>query len=335
MGLIMSVTLFVGDCTKDLARHATSFNSSAFLVDFDNYKKFLTHSESNLVAYTSFADLPKITNKECVFYQVLNHADKIHYHPPEIWSDHSDEFSLQNMQQITEYFLYLINSEKKNVQGLDLSKYNSTPYLKLQDIRKINQRQLWLAGCSVSAGVGVEPNQRYAQIIADRFNLRVSDLSRGGSSLEFAADQILRSDIQKDDVVLWGLTSEYRALIWNRKTSLSSSINPYNFDYHYTNRADDIADETRLFKAVTCYFQVRNFCQKVGATLIAIPILCSEALQLLLHSDEYYYQLPYSPCYLDVGSDNSHPGPKQHQWYAEQINNILEKNGLCSTARRS
>jgi hypothetical protein len=329
----MSITLFVGDCTKDLGTQAKDFDSSAFLVEFGNYKKFLTHSESNLVAYTSFADLPKITDQECVFFQVLNHADNIHYCPPEIWSDHSDEFRLQNTQQITEYFLHLIHSEKKNVQGLDLSKYKLNPYLKLRDTRKTNQRQLWLAGCSITAGVGVQTTQRYAQIIADEFDLCVSDLSRGGSSLEFATDQILRSDIRKDDVVLWGLTSEYRALIWDRKTSNSDTIHPYKFDYHNTNQADDIADETRLFKAVTCYFQVRNFCQKLDAILVTIPLICSEALQLLLHSDEHYYQLPYRPCYLDLGSDRVHPGPKQHQWYADQIKNILEKNGLCATTR--
>lgn len=328
----MPITLFVGDCTEDLAIHAKNFDCSAYLVDSSNYKNFLNLTDSNITVYTSAADLPKITKTECVFLQVLQKADTIYYCPPRTWSDHTDDFSLQNMQQITEYFLYLLQLEKNNVQGLDLSKYQNNSYLNLKGTRNPNHKQqLWVAGCSVTAGVGVEPDKRFAVLIAENFGGQFVDLSKAGSSMEFAADQILRSDVQQGDVVIWGLTSEYRALIWDRKTRCSSSINPYTFDYNNTNRADDIVDETRLFKAVISYAQVENFCQKIGAQLIAIPIICSEALQLMLHKHECYYQVPYQASYLDLGSDGTHPGPEHHQWLANQIKNILEKNGLCST----
>jgi len=323
----MSIALFVGDCDSTVASQATNFDSSAYLVDFSNYKEFLEKNNQDITAYTSAADLPKITQTEAVFYQVLQKADVIYYCPPTKWSDYTDEFTLQNMKQITEYFLYLIHLEKNNVQGFGLSEYANNSYLNLQNKRRKsnNQTQLWIAGCSVTAGLGVNPDKRFATLVAKNFGGQFVDLSKGGSSIEFAADQILRSDLQQGDVVLWGLTSEYRALIWNRKKMQSDAINPYTFDYQNTNKADDIVDETRLFKAVISYSQVENFCQKIGAKLIAIPIICSEALQLMLHAHECYYQIPYMPCYLDLGSDNQHPGPKHHQWYADQINNILNK----------
>lgn len=324
--------LFVGDCTEYLADHAKKFDSSAYLVDSSNYKNFLNQYDSSITVYTSFADLPKITQTECVFLQVLQKADKIYYCPPEIWSDHTDDFSLQNMQQITEYFLYLLNREKENVEGLDLSKYKNNSYLNLSNVRNSeNHTQLWIAGCSISAGVGVETTQRYAHLLSKYFNLQFVDLSKRGSSMEFAADQILRSDVRSGDFVIWGLTSEYRALVWNRKTQRGYSINLHTFDYKNTNRADDIVDETRLYKSVISFAQVENFCKKIGAHLIAVPIICTEALQLLLHDHKCYYQLPYQPCFIDLGTDNVHPGPQQHQWYADQIISIMEKNGLCTT----
>ncbi len=320
----MSITLFVGDCDSTVAEQATGFDPSAYLVDFSNYKKFLEQDSLEVTAYTSLADLPKITETESVFYQVLQKADVIYYCPPKKWSDYTDEFALQNMQQLTEYFLYLMHRQKNNVQGLALLKYKKNSYLKLQSKRKSNdQAQLWIAGCSVTAGVGVDPDQRFAVLIAENFGGQFVDLAKAGSSIEFAADQILRSDIRNGDWVIWGLTSEYRALIWDQKSDQGTSINSCTFDYKRTNKADDIVEETRLYKAVISYSQVENFCQKIGARLIAIPIICSEALQLMLHDHECYYQIPYMPCFLDLGSDNLHPGPKHHQWIAEQINYFI------------
>lgn len=325
----MTITLFVGDCTEDLATKAKSFDKSAYLIDSFNYKKFLDQTYTDITVYTSSADLPKITTTKSVFYQVLQKADKIYYCPPKIWSDHNDEFTLQNAQQLTEYFLTVIQHEKKNVEGLDLSKYKNNFYLKLYDSRKsTNSSQLWIAGGSITAGVGVTFDQKYPTILAQRFGGKYSDLSMGGSSIEFAADQILRSDIRQGDFVVWGLASEYRALIWDGKTKKGISIDPYHFDYKKTNKADDIVDETRLYKATISFAQVENYCQKIGANLITIPMSCSEALQLLLYNHESYYQLPYIPCFLDLGSDNQHPGPLQHKWYADNINNILKKWNL-------
>jgi hypothetical protein len=320
----MSITLFVGDCKEYLADVAKQYDPLAYLVDFSNYKDYLNSTEVTITAYTSFSDLPKISKTQAVFYDVLNKADRIFYSPPEVWSDATTEFSVQNQKQITEYFLYMINQMKNNVQGLDVNSYSHPAYLKLQDQRTTDGCQLWVAGCSITEGVGVEFNEKYSFKIAGNFNNIFSDLSKGGSSLEFAADQILRSDIRSGDFVVWGLTSEYRAPYWTRASQQCNTINIHNFDYKKTNRADDIVDETRLYKAVIVYNQVANFCNKVGAHLIAVPILCTECLQLILHRHPNYYQLPYQPAPIDFGSDNLHPGPKQHQLYADHINNIIK-----------
>jgi hypothetical protein len=321
----MTITLFVGDCTEYLAIEATKFDASAQLLDFSNFKEYLAVSNTHATFYTSVADLPKISRECTVFYEVLQKADKIYYRPPKIWSDHSTDFSLQNQQQITEYFLYLTNRDKHNVNGLNLSEYTNTSYLNLQNPRIINDRQLWVAGCSVTAGVGVDNKDRYPTLLAKKFNLTWSDLSRGGSSIEFQADQILRSNVQKNDIVLWGLTSEYRATIWNETLNKIEFINPHTFDHVRTKKADNVCDETRLYKAMISVKQVINFCDKIKAPLIIVPIMCTKRLQLMLHQESSYYQLPYPAKPFDLGTDNMHPGPIYHQWYASCIGEFFEK----------
>ena len=323
----MTINLFVGDCTSELADHAKKFSADAYLVDFSNFEKFLNLDSQNrdVTAYTSFADLPKISADRAVFYEVLQQADKIYYAPPDKWSDYTLEFSLQNQKQITEYFLYLVNFKKNNVIGIDLTAYMNPGYLNLKNYRSSEHAQLWVSGCSVTAGVGVSDHEKYPSLLADQYNLLWTDLSQPGSSIEFQADQILRSDIQKNDIVLWGLTSEYRATVWSEKNKRIGFLNAHKFDRHRTNQADDVCDETRVYKAITSVKQVINFCNKIEARLILVPILCTEHLQLMLHHEPTYYQLPYSTKPIDIGNDGEHPGVRQHQLYAEEIGKIFDK----------
>jgi len=333
----MAIHLFVGDNDRQLSIEAKKFSKSAYVINFSNFENFLSlSSDDDIVVYTSSANLPEVLSISgqlpdqdcCVFFEVLKKADKIYYRPPAKWSDHSDDFSLEMhcAKTITDYFLYIINTEKNNVDGLNLSEYSNTSYLKLINYPSVPKKQFWVTGCSITNGAAIDRNLRFSKLIADkRFNGKMVDLSKGGSSLEFQADQLLRSDIQAGDVVLWGLTSEFRSVCWDRASNQPESINPYSFDYRKTNKSDDICDETRLYKAVILCHQVTNFCQKIGAILVMVPILCSEKLQLLLHNNSCYYQLPYVSRFLDYGSDDIHPGPRQHALYADQIDKILEK----------
>lgn len=320
----MTITLFVGDCTEELADAAKKFDNSAHLIDFSNFDSYLESSDDNITAYTSAADLPKISKDRAVFYEILKKADKIYYRPPQRWSDHDPEFSPISQQRLTEFFLHLTNQEKHNVDGLNLTPYACTPYLSLQDTRINNESQLWIAGCSFTAGIGVNENERYAVKVAQLFGGKFSDLSKSASSMEYSADQILRSDIRKNDTVVWTLTSEYRAPYWDRDAQEALGINSHSLKVKKTTKADDVTDETRLYKAIISFNQVANFCTKIGARLVAVPnLICTEQLLLLLSTHPCYYQLPYQTKYIDIGNDGEHPGPKHNQWYADQIKKIL------------
>lgn len=313
----MSINLFVGDNGNYLAKIAQEANPAAFLIEHSNYKKFLSSTYvEDITAYTSFSDLPKISEDESVLYEVLKKADNIFYCPPEVWSDYSFKFSWNTNRTMTEYLLYQINLIKNNVRNLDLVHYQKPSYLNLVEYRKTEKRQLWVAGCSIAHGVGVDPEEKFGTIISNKINLPVSHLTKGATSLDWAKDQILRSDVRKDDIVIWELTQEVRApkvingMLWAEK-------NP-----------DILLDETSLYRAVTSVHQVVNFCRKISAQLLLLPINCSERLELLIHNLDEYYQLPYRLTPLDLGTDKVHPGPIQHRAWADFIYKILSNDSI-------
>ena len=311
----MTINLFVGDNDYSLAEQAKSTDPQAFLIDFGNYKKFLaTDYTDNITVYTSFSDLPKISSTHAVFFEVLKKSDTIFYCPPVKWSDYSDKFNWNSNQTITEYFLYHINLVKNNVQGLDLQSYQTSEYLALTESRKTVEKQLWVAGCSIAHGVGVSTDNKFGTLISSKLNLPVSHLTKGGTSIEWAKDQILRSDIKKNDIVIWGLTQEVRA------------PRAINGQLATENDPDILLNETSLYRALSSVHQVVNFCKKISAQLVIFPIICSEHLQLLIHNLDEYYQLPYQTKFLDIGTDSIHPGPIQHQVWAEFIFKQLSKD---------
>ena len=306
--------LFVGDNTQELADYANShFNS--VLITSSNYKQLIKQSKTqDIVGHTSFSELGKITKTESPFHTLLLAADSIEYCPPEKWSDHNDTYQLHNIQRITEYHLYDINIVNKNVTGLTLDYWTNQPnYLNLVDTRRTSGQNLWISGCSISHGVGVNLDQLYGQLLADSLQLPVSWLTLPGSSIEWAADQILRSDIQKNDILVWGLTSEYRACEW--KDGKLYHINTHNFEASETGSLSMVSEENRLYKALLAINQVENFCNKIGAQLIAFPIISTESLRLHLSKNRSYFETNYQLGFSDYGSDGIHPGALQHQKY--------------------
>lgn len=306
--------LFVGDNTQELADYANlHFNS--VLITSSNYKQIIKQSMTqDIVGHTSFSDLDKITKTKSPFHTLLLAADSIEYCPPEKWSDHSDTYQLHSMQRTTEYFLYNVNRINNNVTGLILDQWTDQPnYLNLVDTRKTVKKNLWISGCSISHGVGVNHNQRYGQLLADSLQLPISWLTSPASSIEWAADQILRSDIQKNDILVWGLTSEYRACEW--KDGKPYHINTHSFEASETGSLSMVSEENRLYKALIAINQVENFCDKIGAQFIAFPIICTESLRLHLSKNKSYLENDYQLGFCDYGSDGIHPGPLQHEKY--------------------
>jgi hypothetical protein len=324
------LTIYVGDIGESLGLQATLFDAGAYLVNKKNYKKFLsTKLEKNTTIFTSLGDFPKNLK---FFYDLLCVASKIVYCPPDVWSDNKQISSIDpsdSMQGLTEIFLLLLPSHTP-VENFT-PKFLKDP-VHLVDVRKSAHKQLWIAGCSISHGKAVLETQRYGRLVADSLGLPCSFLTKPGSALDWATDQLLRSDIKENDIVIWGLTSPQRLTRINNDQLLNISI--VDFKAFSSNNPklvtiDEVDCETTIYKHFYMMQQVINFCAKCKAHLILVGLMLGNYVYLdFLKSKNNYVHVNYplcfdnnfiSPNFLDTGSDGKHPGPVQHQQYANLI----------------
>jgi hypothetical protein len=309
------IIVYVGDITQYLADIALLTDPSATLINANN-----CHNLVSGTYYTSIGDLNGLQN----FSAVIQQATDIVYAPPVQWSDSHKGHS--NMQHWTENYLMVV-SNKKSVTGIMFSDPDDkNTMLAVHDTRKGNDRQLWVSGCSVTFGVGVDLDKRYGQLLANQMKLPVSFLARPGSSLTWAADQILRSDIRAGDVVVWGLTAHERFPYFKNNKITHVNANTYVLDPKFAHKVNiSFLDSQQLiYQAVTVIHQVINFCQKVEANLVVAQLL-GDKLFTYLQSYSNYLMLHHQfgrnheDKFLDLGTDDIHPGPVTHQWYYEQI----------------
>jgi hypothetical protein len=223
-----------------------------------------------------------------------------------------------------------------NCKKIDTQKIN-----KLKEKRLNNDPVLWVAGCSITAGYGVNESNRYGKLLADKLNLPEVLLAKDGSSILYSADQLLRSDIRSNDIVVWGLTNIPRVEIFDTDTtdfrsvaitgydSIDKSLQYWNLNYFHSS--------TQSLLYIRMILQVINFCKKVGAKLYLanmlditwFPIIFKETHNFIDFVKEV--DLTCSTTFIDLGTDNQHPGPKQHQYYAEQIFNIIKEKNYGKT----
>ena len=209
-------------------------------------------------------------------------------------------------------------------------------FLYLKESRKSDSPQLWIAGCSFSHGTGVYSNERYGQLISDELNLPVTFLTEPGSSIRWAADQILRSDIRKDDIVVWGLTGVSRFPYLDESNMLHHvNTNNFNSAKNIKNYFQEqiLISNHLMYDAITSTEQVFNFLKKISSKFILAVMPCNISeydlkiynyVSNLNHAIMLYDIHDYS--FIDVGSDQRHPGPKQHQIYAQKILKVINEN---------
>jgi len=196
--------------------------------------------------------------------------------------------------------------------------------LELVAVRQTSTSQLWGVGCSFTYGIGVDSNQTYINLISEKLEIPVSVLAQPASSITWAADQILRSDIRKDDIVIWGLTEFCRFPYYKNNQIVHVTGQSKNF-LDLTILADD---DNLVCTGLKSIFQVINYCKKIEAKLLIGGFLMTEeTIELLRDTKEFFLAVPHyykfnQNHYVDLGSDGLHPGPEQHKLYCE---NFLEE----------
>lgn len=209
---------------------------------------------------------------------------------------------------------------------------------------------LWVAGCSFAHGTGLlDTNQRYGQLVADQIKYNVSFLTRPGSSIEWAHNQIVHSDTKPNDLVLWGLTSLERFSFFNPNEQFVNAMNIAQNKFHEYNDALKIlfTSDHYAIRNINLIKQLQILLAKNNINLILFfhpELSLSEHGKLLFEEFSPAKNLIVSDCtqdstwdghwpptkrnFLDFGTDNSHPGSKTHQAWAEQIMNFIKDKNL-------
>lgn len=308
----MSYTLFVGDIYKELAITAKNYDSDAYLITKENY------NFASGTVYTCIADMERLE----LFFHVCKCAEKIFYCPPEIWSDQNKK-GISDQKKFTENIL-IYCSQFKFVHNLPVNQKKFLQKDFLQDTRKTKNKQLWVAGCSITKGNGIEEKDNWKTHVADYFRLQYTDLSLSSSSIQFASDQICRADIKKEDLVFWQLTSHerYPAIHPQSKALIQITTGRYtdqlemvsNFDI---NRLDE---PTLYYQNVLAVRRVVNFCKKIDAKLVILGVMNDfDSTWQNFDVDCHRQLLCWPDEWPDLGTDNIHPGPLTHKIFATEF----------------
>lgn len=272
------------------------------------------------------------------------------YTSPEDLSSHGVQSAISSAQKI-----YLVDIDLSTV---DLNNDNIFCYgrlfneltkhqSKISDYKEfqladqlLNQRTtednvLWSVGCSVTAGMGVQENERWANLLATSLNMPHISLASPGSSIFWAADQIMRSNLKPGDIVVWGLTGIHRVEVSHEWKFKSVTIREYPtipLDKQYWN-IDYFDSQTQALQAVRIVKQVINFCQHAQVKLYIANIFDLTWFRVMFDNLENFVDLTDSLAvvddkvkFIDLGTDNDHPGPKQHQQYADKLLTLIEEN---------
>lgn len=299
-------------------------NNKSKLLDRSNLKKTLSSIESNDY-HTSIADisfqniqtLAKSAN-EIILVDLNLYTDEL-----------QDGDYFQYGRLINE--LFRVKHKVKNFDWINNLNFN---FFNKVIKQRTDQSVLWTLGCSVTYGTGVDYPERWGSILSGKISMPEISLSLPGHSIAWCADQILRSDVKSGDIVVWGLTDVSRieyAKNWELKSTPVTGYSRLPKDLQYYN-LDYFDSQTKFVLSIKNILQVKNFCEKIGAQLILANLLDSTYFDSVFSKLPNYIGLCKENTYnealvfLDLGSDNDHPGPKQHRYYAEQILKLIEEN---------
>lgn len=224
--------------------------------------------------------------------------------------------------------------DTNKVQNFDwYAKINKNLFGQLTNIRQSDDKCMWVTGCSIAYGVGVTDEERYPTLLEKKLRIPMVLLAKP-SSIPWQADQLLQSDIRKGDIVVWGLTSFNRINYANgtdwKNCGISGYLNLPKSKQYWS--IDYFNSATQSIPCIKNILQVINFCKKMGATLYLINMLETTWTDFIFAQEENYLDLTTAydskgrHMYLDLGTDGIHPGPVQHQKYAEAIYNLIKES---------
>jgi len=201
----------------------------------------------------------------------------------------------------------------------------------LKESNRNQKSVLWTAGCSFTESEDLPEQVTWRYLLGQKLQKEVFNLARSGTSIWWSADQILRSDIRPGDIVVWGITNATRM-----EYSQNWDMKPINLvNYNTTPRnywsIDYFESETQILFCLRSIHQVINFCNKIGAEIYIVNLLDINWVSSLMKSHPNFLDLVdklergHAIKCIDYAKDQLHPGPKQHNYYANKIYQFIKE----------
>lgn len=318
--------LFVGAQTNpEQTKDFNDIDRSAININENNIQDFLAGKldKKNGVFYTSINDLniKDHTGIESLIELCLQ-CDEVLFSPGPYESVYDHQTALK--------YLGLIH-QAKTVRYLTYNGYKKYEF-ELLDTRKTQDPQLWVSGCSFTSAVGVQDQDRWGQILADKLGMEVSFLTAPGTGTRYHIDQITCSDVRENDIVILQRTGLHRYDFFT-----STVCDPIKLNLHHVNvqahyplyeqifSVDNLTNDDHCEKTIRSFVRLQNFCKIAKAKLLIWNHFFDDQDILdFLRTLDNFYELPYNNNFIDIGEEDkfwpgvmAHPGPKQHQAYAD------------------
>ena len=179
---------------------------------------------------------------------------------------------------------------------------------------------LWVYGCSHSHGTGLnDSSETYGSHLAKELNLPLKLITKPGSSTHWSLRQLVNSNLKKDDIVVWQITSPYRLSFFNGKHVQEIVLSNSN------NRTliETYSDEQCFFLQLSYVNIGIQYLRSIGVKFIVLSV-DSRDMEFnygYLKYPEFYCATNFA---VDWGSDNLHFGPLSHKNLANTLLNRVQ-----------
>jgi len=170
-------------------------------------------------------------------------------------------------------------------------------------------------------------NLSYPSLIAKKLDRTNINLAVPGSSNKSISYRVQKFNFEIDDIVLLCWTHSERSCIIEHNTA--SIIGPWCPDkksktfYKYFNTNEEIEFNNKIFISWANYY----LAQRVSRIVNTRPFAFLSDVNIDLSSENVnFLDKTINDYTVDYAADNSHPGVKSHQDFANYILTVLEKN---------
>ena len=204
----------------------------------------------------------------------------------------------------------------KLVEAADIAlinEYNSSGFRMTKELEDIDLDNYCLfLGSSHTEGVGVEIEQRYSTLVSAVLKCEEVNLSVGGGGIDAVEHNLLSWFMHtkkepKHIIIEWPAYQRFMQDIYEQKNMCPAGIwsEPEFLVY---------ADQALYLKAELTYHNLHRL-----SPVKIIDVMHSKIV------DQTWQSLMIWHTDIDIGTDNSHPGPKTHLATAENILAVLDR----------